>query len=207
MSWWYAEGDQRRGPFAEPEFRVLIENGTIRPSTLIWREGMPQWTHYGQLVAPGIPTASGEPMRFAGFWIRFVAKFLDGLILSVPIMIIYVPFMIMQMPDLMENNDPNAMMQFQLTSNLISLITFPFQALYFILFVGAKGATPAKMLLGLRVVRADGSPVGYGLATGRWFAAALNYMTLYIGWIMAGIDKQKRGLHDMICDTRVIHTR
>lgn len=206
MNWWYADGEQRHGPFVESEFAVLVDNGTVRPSTPVWREGMPQWTPYGQVVAPGIPMGYGEPLRYAGFWIRFVAKFLDGLILSIPLMIVYVPFMVTQMPNLADD-DPAAMMRFQITSNLISLMTLPIQALYYILFVGAKGATPAKMLLGLNVVRADGSPVGYGLATGRWFAAALNYLTFYIGWIIAGIDKQKRGLHDMICDTRVIHVR
>jgi uncharacterized RDD family membrane protein YckC len=35
----------------------------------------------------------------------------------------------------------------------------------------------------------------------------LSAMILYIGYIMAGFDSQKRALHDMICDTRVIQTR
>jgi uncharacterized RDD family membrane protein YckC len=32
-------------------------------------------------------------------------------------------------------------------------------------------------------------------------------MILYIGYIMAGFDDEKRTLHDRICDTRVIKTR
>lgn len=29
-------------------------------------------------------------------------------------------------------------------------------------------------------------------------------MTCLIGYIIAGFDKEKRGLHDMICRTRVV---
>jgi uncharacterized RDD family membrane protein YckC len=32
-------------------------------------------------------------------------------------------------------------------------------------------------------------------------------LALLIGYIIAGFDSQKRALHDMICDTRVIRAR
>jgi len=32
-------------------------------------------------------------------------------------------------------------------------------------------------------------------------------MVLWIGFIMVAFDAEKRGLHDMICDTRVVRTR
>jgi len=35
----------------------------------------------------------------------------------------------------------------------------------------------------------------------------LSGMTLGIGYILAAFDAEKRGLHDMICDTRVIRAR
>ena len=28
-----------------------------------------------------------------------------------------------------------------------------------------------------------------------------------IGYIIAGVDKEKRGLHDMLCDTRVVYVK
>ena len=41
--------------------------------------------------------------------------------------------------------------------------------------------------------------------TGRHFAKYISAnFTLYIGYIMAGFDDQKRSLHDRICETRVI---
>jgi uncharacterized RDD family membrane protein YckC len=39
---------------------------------------------------------------------------------------------------------------------------------------------------------------------GRYFAQGLSAMLLYIGYIMAGFDSEKRALHDYLCDTRVI---
>jgi uncharacterized RDD family membrane protein YckC len=74
-------------------------------------------------------------------------------------------------------------------------------------FLVKFGATPGKMAMGLKVVRPDGSGIQIGRAVGRYFAKMLSGMILYIGYIMVGFDSQKRGLHDMICETRVIKTR
>jgi uncharacterized RDD family membrane protein YckC len=74
-------------------------------------------------------------------------------------------------------------------------------------FVYQFAATPGKMALGLKVVRPDGSRVGLGRAIGRYFAKMLSAIILLIGYIIAGFDAQKRALHDMICDTRVIRVR
>jgi uncharacterized RDD family membrane protein YckC len=75
---------------------------------------------------------------------------------------------------------------------------------YTIFFVGKFGATPGKMALRLRVVLSNGGKVGWGRATGRYFAELLSSLTLGIGYLIAAFDDQKRTLHDHICDTRVI---
>ena len=63
------------------------------------------------------------------------------------------------------------------------------------------------MVLGLKVVRPDGGPVSLGRAIGRYFAKILSAIILLIGFIMAGFDREKRGLHDILVDTRVIKKR
>jgi uncharacterized RDD family membrane protein YckC len=60
------------------------------------------------------------------------------------------------------------------------------------------------MALGLKVVRPNGGPVSPGRAFGRYFAKWLSSMTLGIGYIIAGFDAEKRAMHDMIVDTRVV---
>ena len=71
-------------------------------------------------------------------------------------------------------------------------------------FVGKYGATPGKMICKLKIIRPDGTELTYMRAFGRFFGEWLSSMILYIGYIMVGFDKEKRALHDMICDTRVI---
>jgi uncharacterized RDD family membrane protein YckC len=46
--------------------------------------------------------------------------------------------------------------------------------------------------------------VDLGRAFGRYFGKLLSAIILGIGYIMAAFDSEKRALHDMICDTRVI---
>ncbi len=41
--WYYAEGQQRQGPVAAQDLRLLFQRGQITLDTLVWREGMGQW--------------------------------------------------------------------------------------------------------------------------------------------------------------------
>ena len=90
---------------------------------------------------------------------------------------------------------------------LITLLSVVAAACYEIFFIAKRGATIGKMIFGLRVIRADGSPLTVGLSTGRYFAQIIDSFTLGIGYFMAGWDDQKRALHDRICETRVIYSR
>lgn len=42
--WYYAVGNEQRGPMSEAELAVAIGRGEIGPDTLVWREGMEGWT-------------------------------------------------------------------------------------------------------------------------------------------------------------------
>lgn len=57
MSWYYAEAGQQKGPVTDAEFDGLIQSGTIRPDTLVWREGMAAW----QKLSAVRPVAGGVP--------------------------------------------------------------------------------------------------------------------------------------------------
>jgi uncharacterized RDD family membrane protein YckC len=81
------------------------------------------------------------------------------------------------------------------------------QCAYEAWFLVNKSATPGKLILGLQVVRTDGRPFTWGAGIGRFFAYFLSSLTLYIGFLMAAWDEEKRALHDRICDTRVVHVK
>ena len=76
---------------------------------------------------------------------------------------------------------------------------------YYFWFLVKKNATPGKMVCGLKVINADGTEeISVGKAIGRHFAKMLSGIILYIGYLMAAFDSEKRALHDHMCNTRVI---
>ncbi len=60
MDWYYAEGQQQRGPVSEAELEGLVKAGTVGSDTLVWREGMENWQPYGQ-VKGAAPTGAAQP--------------------------------------------------------------------------------------------------------------------------------------------------
>ncbi|APG26290.1 hypothetical protein A7E75_09260 [Syntrophotalea acetylenica] len=77
---------------------------------------------------------------------------------------------------------------------------------YYVVFTGACGQTPGKMLLRLKVVRRDGQNMTYGRAALREILGKfVSGITLGIGYLMVAFDAHKQGLHDKIADTCVIH--
>lgn len=59
MKWHYAQGDQQLGPVSEEEFNNLVLQGSIKPETLVWKEGMADWVPYSSVATPGT-TAGGD---------------------------------------------------------------------------------------------------------------------------------------------------
>ncbi len=84
------------------------------------------------------------------------------------------------------------------------LVSYGLPAAYEIFFIGAYGATLGKMMMKIKVVTPDGGRISYARATGRHFAKFLSGIILYIGFLMAFWDEEKRALHDRMCGTRVI---
>ena len=81
---------------------------------------------------------------------------------------------------------------------------FLISLLYYSLGVAIWSTTVGKRALGLYVLRTDGSKVGFLRAVGRWLSYILSALILFIGFFMIGLRQDKRGLHDLICDTMVV---
>jgi uncharacterized RDD family membrane protein YckC len=65
--------------------------------------------------------------------------------------------------------------------------------------------TLGKMALGLIVTDSQGRPIGFGHATGRYFAKIITgLIPLGIGYAMAGFTEKKQALHDMIAGCLVL---
>jgi len=184
-------------PFA-PGDLLQIGNATVCASC---KDVMMQRLREG--AVPGGLLHQGR--QYAGFWIRFVAVFIDGIILNVVGTVIYLPFMLVLGGMGRSTTDPTVILGSAVgIFSVLLLLNVAIAATYESWFVANKGATPGKMVLSLEVIRTDGTRPGGGLAIGRYFAKQVSALTLGIGYIMAGLDDEKRALHDRICNTRVI---
>lgn len=66
---------------------------------------------------------------------------------------------------------------------------------------GSTGRSIGKQVMGLRVVRADGSPLRGGQALGRAVLCA----SFYPGLALALFDRRNRALEDIVCRTVVVY--
>lgn len=166
-----------------------------------------------RVMASGAAGASPLAWRYGGFWIRFGARMIDGLVFVVPILIVAAVLI----PNLIRARD-----QVPIAPNpafaAFSLITFFVVSLlaggcYEILMLKYRSGTLGKMACGLKVVRSDGRSLGWGVCFGRFFMwnvvtsgiPYINSVLMLVSAIMLGVDDEKRALHDRVCDTRVIY--
>jgi uncharacterized RDD family membrane protein YckC len=136
-------------------------------------------------------------LRYAGFWRRFVAVLLDGIILGIVNIVLQV-ISLAAIAGLFESAQDVGAVFAVYGIQIATAVT------YETVLIGKYGSTVGKMALQLEVVNASGGPVSYGRAFGRYFAKWLSYITLLIGFIIAAFDPEKRSLHDRICNTRVV---
>ena len=161
----------------------------------------------------------------AGFWKRYVAYFVDVLLLYLVIEIIAAVVFSGQggASELQQATalskvltDPQA-----LTQNLQPLLertqTMLWQSLllssvayvvlgglYFAWLESSPAqATIGKRLIGIKVTDLHGRRIGFGRALARFFAASLSWLTMNIGHALAAWTPERRALHDYVAGTRV----
>lgn len=135
--------------------------------------------------------------EFAGFWKRFAAGILDNIIYLVGLIVIGI--VLFGVGSLL----PEMLRGFVIL--LFILVFVASQWLYFALFECSKyQATPGKLILGIKVTDLNGNRIGFGRATGRFFAKIVSELTLKIGYLMIGFTEKKQGLHDMIAGCLVV---
>jgi hypothetical protein len=88
---------------------------------------------------------------------------------------------------------------------VIVLIMLLFSVFYFTgKWVVAAGQTPGKLLMRIKIVHADGSPLTYYKLFLRYFGYILSGVSASLGFIWIGIDQKRRGWHDFLAKTYVI---
>lgn len=208
---WYVRGpDQTYGPYPGRELRAFASSGRLRRETEVALAGGSEWlragdipafaSFFGALTPPpaiaGAEAAGLGHLHFAGFWIRLGAYAIDVVLLYL------ITFVLGGIIGLVLLGNANV------AQAIAGVVGFVFAILFFVVPVGGGWqATPGKRICNLRIVRENGDRVGYGTATGRYLAYFLSSIILGFGFFMIGWTSQKRGLHDMVCGTRVVYGR
>ena len=157
------------------------------------------------------PVAYAPPSIYGGFWIRLLAHLIDHVILGA----VAAPlFFVMALPTILRvvheaerDQEPSPEMIMAILSSvfLYAAIAFAGQWLYEALLTSSSWqGTIGKRVLRLKVVDETGNRIGFGRATGRFFAKILSSMFFCIGFIMIAFTDKKRGLHDMLAGTVVM---
>jgi len=87
---------------------------------------------------------------------------------------------------------------------LSSAILFMIVVAYFICFWGWRGQTPGKMVMRMRIVRFDGTRIGWGGAVMRFLGYIISILLFFIGFFWVAYDMRRQGFHDKIADTFVV---
>ena len=158
-----------------------------------------------------------EDIRYAGFWVRFMASFFDTLFLAMPIaVLIYFMsagewFDFAQYQQNMKaamaghataalENQPQMSMKWELLFEVsVLLITIVFWRKW-------RGATPGKKFVHIKIVDAktykDIDNKQAIIRTVGYLASTFSFM---IGFLMVAFRKDKRGLHDLLAGTIVVY--
>lgn len=145
-------------------------------------------------------TTEGSEMtdRFAGFWMRFWAFLADLLIIFSINGILLSPLRFM-------NEGLDIYISVWTVHGIMAAIVF---YLYFLIMTKKLGQTIGKMIFGLRVIRADHKPLQWTDLLFREVITRFIYKTFFflnLLYLIVAFNKEKKGFHDMVGNTRVVH--
>lgn len=135
-------------------------------------------------------TEQTQGVIHAGFWIRLLASIIDWIIL----------FLIGFLVGAGSVSGSSYSVNYNGWRIIIPLA-------YVLVFWIVLGATPGKLVCGLRIVNANGEKLKWTKALLRFVGYFVSGIILFIGFFWIGFDKKKQGIHDKIAKTIVAKRR
>jgi uncharacterized RDD family membrane protein YckC len=135
---------------------------------------------------------------YAGFWKRFAAYIIDGIVLNIVSTIVSFA---------LGGNFYTNLNAGEVSGRIVAAFIISGAAgwLYFTLMESSTTqATLGKMALSIIVTDLDGKRISFGKANARFWSKIVSVIILYIGFIMAGFTERKQALHDIIAGTLVV---
>jgi uncharacterized RDD family membrane protein YckC len=170
--------------------------------------------------APGLPASYAPPVLapilpspYAGFWLRVVAHLIDDLVLGIGIgILVLIGIAMVGIGTIRSTFEGMNAENPEMPPAFIAGIIFVGVASIVLVWIynaamesSRHQGTLGKMALGLIVTDSQGRPIGFGHATGRYFAKIITGLIPFgIGYAMAGFTEKKQALHDMIAGCLVL---
>jgi uncharacterized RDD family membrane protein YckC len=140
----------------------------------------------------------GEP-AYAGLVSRTVALAIDAALLTGGFAVVSAVFgLILSLFTSVEVSSPGAVLSVACVWSLVV-------SGYFVLSWTVTGETPGMRLMRLRVLDAEGRPPRFVRSVLRLVGAILAAIPFFAGYLLVLVDDRRRGLHDMIAKTTVVH--
>jgi uncharacterized RDD family membrane protein YckC len=148
----------------------------------------------------------GAFQGYAGFWQRFVAYFIDGIVVGIVGFAINLATQgVIQFGLANGRNDPSLAF---LILGINWTESLALQVAYFATMESsASQATLGKMAMGIKVTNLYGQRITFWNAVGRYLGKIISSLICNIGYIMAAFTERKQALHDQIAGTLVVKTR
>ena len=159
----------------------------------------------GSAITPVIRTEHGRTTTaYAGFWKRAAAWVIDAILVGIVNLIITGIIFGFDR----STSSSGSEFQFEFTAGMgaESLLSLAVGMGYFALMESSpKQATLGKMALGIIVTDTEGQRISFPRAMGRYFAKFLSWITVLVGFFMAGWTPKKQALHDLVARTLVVN--
>ncbi|HHV28164.1 RDD family protein [Acetivibrio mesophilus] len=139
---------------------------------------------------------------YAGFGARLSAYLIDSLLVGIALLVVRIPMFVAYLFGSSNFITKPVLFEF----NIFDIVIYLLSILYYTLMTYYTGSTLGKKFLSLKVVSANGEKLTFiNVLYRETIGKYLSGVVICIGYFMIAIDEQKRGLHDILCDTRVIY--
>jgi uncharacterized RDD family membrane protein YckC len=169
---------------------------------------------YAPVVTPSYGGEQYAGVAYAGFWLRFVAFLIDGVISGFLFLILLIPLFILTgagaaLGRISSGED--------ISDDVAAFVGIGFLLGFFVITIGVRWlyyalsessswqGTLGKKMLNLTVTDLNGQPISFARASGRYFSKFItSLIPLAIGYILAGFTEKKQAIHDMIASCLVL---
>ena len=230
MKWHYSHDGTQQGPVTEDEIKGMISAGSVKPSDLVWCDGMAGWEPVSSVaeLMPQAPAETAAPSHAAPsqaedsqaaaaasmsayvedstlsqavVYSGFWRRVAASLIDSVILSVVgFILGMVLGLAMVSGGTDDTEVVE--LTGNVVGI--FLGWLYYALMESSSKQATIGKMVMGIKVTDLEGNQISFARASGRHFGKIISSLILAIGYLMMLWTEKKQTLHDKMAGCLVV---